>query len=195
MDQQINKIDNEQPDKLIIESDWSMNSLKILMPYSYVSNLVNLNWYDILFAVRNGFLPYQSAVEHAIVEVENNKEYPQAVFDLACLFLNEADEYVVTPLLKELTKQIPDDIKYDTKDKILYVLLNWVFEHRQSYKDPLEAVEFVYDDFNFPDSIKHFIRYQPSDEPSSGSLEANIERIYNKWKIFLDEQKLKYSNN
>jgi len=193
MEYQTDKITNKQLDKFIIQNNLPTNSLKISIPYLYFSDLVNLNWYDILFAIRNDFMSYQSAVEHAIIEVKRNKDYSETVFDLASLFLDEADSYTILPLLDKVIKEIPDEMKKDTKNRILYVLLNWIFEHRENYKDPLEVVEFVYDDFNFPKSMKSFVRYEPTDQPLSDNIEENIERLYNNWKDFLDAQRLKYS--
>lgn len=189
MDYQINKITNEQLDKLAIESNLPMNSLKISIPYSYFSKLVELNWYDVLFAIENGFLLHQSAVEHAILELENNENYSQKVLDLACLSPEEAvHPYSIQQYLDELAKQIVDETKNETISKVMYILLSWVFEHKEYYEDPLKVVEFIYDDFDYPESIVKFVRYKPTDQPLLSTLEANIERLYNNWKDYLEKQ-------
>lgn len=189
MEYQINKITNEQLDKLAIESNLPMNSLRISIPYSYFSKLVDLNWHDVLFAIENGFLSHQSAIEHAIVELENNDNYSQTVLDLACLLPDEAvHPYSVQQYLNELAKQISDEAKNETRNKVMYILLNWVFEHKEYYEDPLKVVEFIYDDFDFPKLIVNFVRYKPADQPLLSTVEANIERLYNNWKDYLDKQ-------
>jgi len=43
MEYQIKKLTDEQIDKLVLESKFPMNSLSIIIPYSYVLKLVNLN--------------------------------------------------------------------------------------------------------------------------------------------------------
>lgn len=70
--------------------------------------------------------------------------------------------------------------------KWLYLVLAWIFEHRESSADPLGTVEEVYADFGHPDAIVGFVRYMPSTEPDLGSREANEHRLYEKWKAYLD---------
>jgi len=119
-------------------------------------------------------------MEHAIVELENNENYSQKVLDLACLSPEEAvHPYSIQQYLDELAKQIADEAKNETRCKVMYILLNWVFEHKEYYEDPLKVVEFIYDDFDFPKSIVKFVRYKPTDQPLLSTVEANIERLYN----------------
>lgn len=185
MEEQIKRMTNA---KLNFECDFPMNTLKISIPYSYFIKLVELNWYDILFAIENGFLVHQAAIEHAMWSLAN-EEYPQAVLDLACIKPKEAvHPYEILEYLKELTKQISDKEKAEAKNKVMYVLLSWVFENKEHYKEPLSVVEFIYDDFNFPKAMVSFVRYMPTDQPLLSTVEASIERLYNNWKDYLEKQ-------
>ena len=183
--------------KTVIEQigcdDWQMNTLKLSIPYSYFAKSADLNWHDILFAIENSFLSCKSAIEHAILEFEKNENCSQEVIELACLLRDEAHNHVIYEFLVKLANQTSCEEKKETKDKMLYIILNWIFDHKESYEDPLEAVECIYDDFGFPGSIVKLIRYMPSDEPPLNTVEASIERIYNRWSNFLDVQKAKYS--
>lgn len=194
MEKSPNKITNEQIDKLIIESNHPMNSLGIQIPYSYFSGLVKLNWYDVLFAIENIYLPLESVIKHAEKEIDENPNYHESVFDLVILSPNEADTvYEINKSLAELTKQVADEDKLEARDKVLYVLLKWIFEHQESYVDPLKVVEIIYDDFNYPEVIKNFVRYEPSPQTILGKIDANIERLYNNWRSYLEVQEKKYS--
>lgn len=194
MEKSPNKITNEQIDKLIIESNHPMNSLGIQIPYSYFSGLVKLNWYDVLFAIENIYLPLESVIKHAEKEIDENPNYHESVFDLAILSPNEADTvYEINKSLAELTKQVADEDKLEARDKVLYVLLKWIFEHQESYVDPLKVVEIIYDDFNYPEVIKNFVRYEPSPQTILGKIDSNIERLYNNWRSYLEVQEKKYS--
>lgn len=51
-----------------------MNSLNISLPYDYVTNLINLTWSDLLFAVEQGYMSREAAVEHAINIVGKEKK-------------------------------------------------------------------------------------------------------------------------
>ena len=185
---------NEQLNKMISESEFSMNSLSISFPYSYFSQLVLLNWYDILFAVENGYLEYQSIVEHAIVEIQNNEKYPKKVLDIACLHLGDVDSIsLVQELLVELVLPISEDMKRESKNKLLYAVLSWTFKHKEHYEDALFVVEVIYADFGFPKSIMGFVRYMPIRQSVFNTLEENIKRMYKNWENFLSNQKAKYN--
>ena len=187
MEDLTNKITNEQLDELVIKSNCPMNSLGIVIPYSYFSGLVKLNWYDILFATDNNYLSQKSVVEHAVVEMDENPNYQKTVLDLAILSPDEvALAYEIHKPLIELAKQVSDEEKCGSKSKILYVLLKWIFENRECYLDPLTVVEIIYADFNYPESIISFVRYMPSTKPLYGTTEANIEQMYNNWKSYLE---------
>lgn len=185
MEYQINKISNEQLDKLAIKSSFPMNSLGISIPYEFFSRLANLNWYDILFAIKNGFLSYQSAIKHAIIEVLNNENFSQTILDLSCLSLvGEFQSYLVQQYLNELVNQISNEKKSETKNKVMYILLYWIFENKECYEDPLKVVEFIYDDFDFPISMVEFVRYMPANQSLLNTADENMEQLYRNWKLF-----------
>lgn len=167
-----------------------MNTLNILMPYEYVSSIVSLNWYDILFSVEQEFLPAKAAIEHAIIELGKEDNPEQNVVELACLVNGES----IHPYIDELASQQSEQNKNDTKGKILFVLLNWVYSNKEMYSDPLEVVEIIYADFDYPEIISNFVRYMPRNEEISGSIESGIKRLYDTWKNYLDMQRARYSS-
>jgi len=178
-------------DEIAVANNFPMNSLGISIPYTYCSESVALNWNDILFAIKNNFLPHQSAIEHAISKLEND-DYPQIVLDLACLTQKEAVyPHSIHPYIDELANLETEDEKNKTKDKIMYVLLKWVFANRECYEEPLQVVQFIYDDFDFPKQISSFAGYMLT-EPDLGLIELNEQRALDNWKTFLDEQDNKY---
>ena len=69
------------------------------------------------------------------------------------------------------------------------MVLNWVLEHKELYPDPLETVEIIYADFDYPEVISKFVRYMPMNEESLGSPELNMERLYRKCKNYLESKK------
>lgn len=176
-----------------INNKYQMNTLNISFPYAYINKAIDMNWYDIFFAIENGFLSYQAAIEHASLELGRDESAPQAVLDLAILSYNEAlFPNSIHPYIDELANQITEKEKIKTKDKIMYVLLKWVYEHRSDYDDPLRVIEFIYDDFNFPKTIASFVRYLPMQGSNLGSIEKNTSRLFEYWKQFLNEQHKKW---
>ncbi|WP_281257751.1 DUF2247 family protein [Paenibacillus donghaensis] len=161
-----------------------------MLPYNFfVLNLVNITWSDILFAIKQRFLTYEAAIEHAI-HVINREELPSNdVIELACLDKEEdIDLY-----LDKLSSSISEKDYSMAKEKNLYLILKWVFENKNNYSDPLEVVECIYADFDYPEEISRFVRYMPTNQPMLYSLELNIERLYKNWNDYLEKQKKRYS--
>lgn len=197
MESQIKKITNKELDDLTKKNELpvnSMNSLGICIPYEYFIKLVCLNWYDILFAVKNGFLPLQAVVEYSVEKIKDDETCTKEILDLACITKEELIDCrdLIYQNLRKLAEQVSEKAKSTVSDKILYVLLSWVFDHRNLYEDPLEIVEFIYDDFNFPKSISSFIKYMPIGESKIGSSDLSIERLFRNWEDYLRNEKDKY---
>ncbi|EGL19879.1 MULTISPECIES: DUF2247 family protein [unclassified Paenibacillus] len=166
-----------------------MNSLNISLPYDYVTNLINLTWSDLLFAVEQGYMSREAAVEHAINIVGKEKEKThQKVLELACLTNEESNFWYIDELLNQIYEQDGSS----SRDKFLFLLLNWIFEHKELYLDPLEMVENIYADFNYPEKISEFVRYMPSKRTITSLVKLNTAYLYNRWKEFLEQERVKY---
>jgi len=189
---QTNKISNLQLDEMARENQCYTNSLGILMPYKYLLSIVRLNWSDIAFAIENKYLLHEAAIEHAIWSLESDN-YHQREMDLACL--EESDiKYLhsIHPYIEELSILEPNNARSIAKDKILYAVLKWVFEHKEQYEDPLHVITFVYSDFGYPEQISNLIVYRPMIEPDLGSIALNKQRLVNRWEFFLEKESSKY---
>jgi len=166
-----------------------MNTLSILLPHDYVVSTVNLTWSDLLFAVEHGLMAKKAVVEHAQYVIEKEQEPSQNVLDLAWV---DTEEHIYL-YLNELANQSSEQEGGTPQEKFLYLLLNWVFEHKDQFSDPLGVVETIYADFDYPEEISKFVRYMPASQLISSSIEKNVERLYNNWKKFLKEEQIKYS--
>lgn len=189
----INKITNDQIDQTILKSDQPLNSLGIQVPYEYFSELVKLNWYDILFAVQNNYLSIKAVVEHACYEVKGKENYHELELELAITSQNdiEASDKIMRNIA-ELAELVSDDDKLRFNDKVLYVLLSWIFEHQGNFVDPLRVIEIIYDDYNFPESMKDFVRYEPSTNAIINSRDQNVDRMFSNWQSYLKKEAKKY---
>lgn len=145
-----NKITEDQIRKLVSESKNPLNPLSMVFTYEYVTNLVPLNWNDILFAIENNFLAHQTAIEHAIEDVEKNENVPEEVLELACMLQVEAKfPYDVYQLINKLATSHNPDNASDSREKFLYVSLNWVYEHKDGYCNPIEVVDILCDHIKY----------------------------------------------
>jgi hypothetical protein len=193
MELPIDKITNKQLELQLDSSKNDMNSLSIILSYDFAIEFADLNWYDILFAIDNEYMTNQAAVEYAVSLFVQNEVCPQTVIDLICLSPNEVeDTYSLRPYIAELASEVSEQKKGETKQKLLYLILQWNFDQQTKYVDPLCVVEIIYADFGHPKNISHFVRYMPMIGPDLGSLELNIKRIFNNWREFLERQKALY---
>lgn len=115
-----------------------------------------------------------------------NEDEP-IVVEIAGLSKSEASE--TGQLLNKLEAKTIDVDEEAVKAKWLYLSLAWLFENRASSPDPLEAVEVLYSDFDYPEDVAQFVRYMPVTDgydPSAHSTEENHSRLLSKWRSYLD---------
>lgn len=155
--------------------------------YEFASKIVCFNWREVLTAIERQFVSRQFAIDFAMAKLAVLDEYPDALVDLASL--NKNDD--IHPFIDNLA--VLDEAPNDAEEKLLYFVLAWLYETKDSYDDPLSIVEEVYADFDYPEHISGFIKYMPSDEPDLGSVEKNCARLVEMWNHFLEEQSVIYN--
>jgi len=188
------KITNEQVDKQVVNSRNYLNPLEIRFPFSFASELVDMNWHDISFSINHGFLSHESAVDHARYILGENEEHPQAVLDIACLYPNEAVfPHSIHPYIDELANAVSEQEKDMTKSKVLYLVLKWVYDNRMDYENPLTVVDIMYCSLDRPRSISHFVSDMPGTRECCEHPEPDRERLMASWVKFLDEQRVVFS--
>ena len=171
----------------------NMNTLHIQLPYSYCAEHVRLNWSDILFAVQHGFLSLRAVVDFAFSQVElDDPEDSDIVQFAGLLFDSHYTQADVLPYLTRLAAAVPPAQRAESREKLLFLLLEWVYEHPENFKDPLLAVEYLYDDFEFPAVIAPFVRYLPMTGPDLGSQEKNTQRLFRRWQQYLEQGKQRW---
>ncbi|EAD7872234.1 DUF2247 family protein, partial [Listeria monocytogenes] len=137
-------------------------------------------WDDIIFGVENKFLDSLSVSEYVVYLMEKgDQDLQDEIINLAWGNENDVDEYVYNYLLKN---NVNTDM---VKDKYLYVLLKLVWENKNNYTDPLEVIEYIYADFDYPSEIEHLVRYMPMKHKNMGSIELNVAEMYKDWEAFL----------
>lgn len=76
----------------------------------------------------------------------------------------------------------------DVSRKWLVASLANLYANRHLTEDPLGEVERIYADFDYPESMKSFVRYMPvagEYNPDKHSHEQNVERLFENWRRFL----------
>jgi hypothetical protein len=70
------------------------------------------------------------------------------------------------------------------------MLLSYLFENKGLFSDPLEKIEELYADLDYPEDISSSVRYMPSPEGEVGSE----ERLYANWKSVISEYEKLFSH-
>ena len=165
-----------------------MELIKLSIPPAFIDERAHLTWREILFGIDNELLAPGAAVDFAGDEVGAQDAPSPALAELAGVGKGEPTRTLVEQLANAEPQQNAEAIR----DRWLYLVLAWIFEHRASYPDPLQTVEEVYADFGYPQRIAGFVRYMPADEPDLGSRELNERRLHEKWRRYLDEASTEY---
>lgn len=129
------------------------------LPSTYIRPRAHLTWREVEFGVQNGWLTDEEAIELAIDRVTAGDDSPDAV-ELASVLPHE--KYKVPEIVRRLAEREPEC----SKDKWLFLLLAWLYEHRDAVEDPLGVVEELYADFGYPEKIAGLVRYMPPQDPS-----------------------------
>lgn len=155
-------------------------------------DLIGLSWNDIKFGYDNQYIGWYDVVNFAKTNLNN---FPENDFveELACL--TKDDAFKVGDILEKLSVN-PNYENYD-KGKWLFIILKKLYESKDSFDDPLEEIEKIYADFDYPEEIESFVRYMPihdnkEDTSFSSSKEDNIQRIYSNWVKYLEIKKAEF---
>ena len=153
--------------------------------YDYLKQLVCLCWQDVEYGLQHGYIAVDVAVRFCSDELEMGRHLSH---ELENMFLTtDALEIVASvKILADSERPIhPDDLRR----KWHYVILSWLYDHRQECRDPLGQVESVYADFGYPSQIASFVRYMPMQGPDLGSEEKNEKRLMSRWYEYLLNEK------
>jgi len=167
----------------------NMNSLNLRLKYSYVRNLIKLSWSDIKFLIDEEYFDETAAIEHAynVLEYEENSFNNDSIISLASLLKKQT----IHPFIDILEQTDAENNKLLIREKSLYIILSWLYLNRNNYEDPLEMIEIVYADFEYPkDDMKELVRYLPAEDPEN----VGVEKIYANWVAYLKKKREKFSS-
>jgi len=179
---------NDLIDKLVVDSKNNLNSLSLVIPISYALKCARLNWNDVFWGFYNEYFDNESIIEFAkyIIDYYSNEK----VFELVCLSPDKITrEYLLNDILYSL---IDKSTMNEAKDKILYIVLSFIFENINSFEDPLRAIEVINADFNYPETMRDFVGFTLKDDYLLTSEAAESEYIFNNLEKYLENCRIKY---
>lgn len=182
MENQINFLSNELADKLVVNSKNRHNSLSIVIPYEYAKKKIRMNWSDILFSIKREYFSKTVAIEYALDMISKDCNDKRILY-LACSDESDIYENAFLTYITELSDELPQEIKNQSKNKILYVVLNLLYDNRFNIEDPIHILDIVYDDFDFPIILRETL-----DNMHCLSIkELNKAQVYDFWFKLIDE--------
>lgn len=166
-----------------------MDIVKLHIPYRFVRARMSVNWSDVHFGLANELLDPQAPLELAAQQIaELPPSPPSALKEL----LRDGASDVNLGLVQQLADAAPSD-EAETRQRWLYIVLAWFYDHRDTDPDPLQRVEEVYGDFGYPNQIAGFVRFMPMQGSDLGNSEANVRRLFDRWRMYLEQASLAYS--
>lgn len=158
-----------------------MELLSIIIPSDFILQQTTLSWKEILYGIQNQLINPAIAIKIAENQIGENICSDNYLIELAALNHNDSVLNYVIKLAE--TDTIPIEL---IEEKWLYLLLYWLFLNSTQYVNPLEIVENIYCEFNYPKQIVKFIRYMPNDDPDLGNKKLNELNLYKKWGEYLN---------
>ncbi len=166
-----------------------MDIVRLRIPYEFVRERTRLTWREVHFGLVNELLDPRAPVSIAIEEVIARAEPSAALLELAAAGKDDPTFDLVERLARD-ESQFPEE---EIRGKWLFLVLAWLYEHRNEDPDPLQRVEEVHADFGYPEELSRFVRYMPMEGPDLGSREANERRMFELWNQYVNEVASRYS--
>ena len=156
------------------------------VPYSFVRERVRLNWSEVQLGLLRGYLEPRGSIDLA-VEMAGLLDKPsESISALAGISIRDPTFcQQALDIVNQLAERERETDKENREAVWLYLLLAWLYEQRDLDSDPLQLVEIVYADFDYPEEMAHFVGYMPMVGPDLGSVEANTQRAFSRWKQFV----------
>lgn len=143
-----------------------------------------MTWQEIKFGIDHGIVTPYVAVENAVKTLVRETGEPDG--DLCELASMKKGEYVHDCLEALVSMGSCMDTNY-MKKRWLVISLLWILANQDKFKDATVKIDQVYADFDYPECMKNFVSYMPSEEPSLNSVEANVERMFSSLELFLQD--------
>ena len=150
------------------------------VPYAFIQSRFPLTWSDVWFGLQHNYLELADVPAVALTSWRNG-DIRQPVYRLAFPSGSPPERADI----EALAQSEPEGIQSASKGRWLCLVLSWIYENRSLYRDPLEEVEIVYGDFDYPSAMARFVRWNPKDDREDlGGHEASIARLYDRWAAF-----------
>ncbi len=157
------------------------------MPASFVMARIEPSFQDLEYGYRMGFLGWKPVVEISTSIAERQEKFSTALIDLISVDRPKPGE--VSRLLREIAASerplASDDL---LSRRWLYLTMAWLYANRHNVSNPLETVDWVYAEFDYPEEVASFVYYMPDDATFDLTEHCDltpIDRLMQRWAYYL----------
>lgn len=133
-----------------------------------------LTWSELLYGRQKGYIDDQGISSFACNTLTISS--PDKAYELSSLDPQEL--YLAQDSLKSLASNEPIKNEENISKPWIYLLLSYLFDNKDLFLDPLEKIEELYADLDYPEDMSSIVRYMPLPDGEAGSE----ERLYANWK-------------
>lgn len=169
------------------------NSSGIIFSYKYIASLCRIDWTDVAFAIKSGYLEVSAFFDHALALLEEDS--PPGLFELASMavFRDRSDEYVATSQIDKIIDASKKEWIAAARDKTAYAALSWLRENCEKADcDPADVIEHVYADLWYPEELACLIQWMPCPSCSQAHLLADDWDLDAQWDRYLKNAASRY---
>lgn len=162
----------------------------MMLTTDFILRNTSLTWSDVLWGYTAQLIGWRVPIEIAAIKVSEG--HSSDLFEIQLSDVGKDDDWRVRELLEALAGRERES-QGASKGKWLFLVLLWLYENRESEEDVLATLGTIYADFDYPDEICSFIPFMPPRDayrPSEHTPEENRDRIFEKWKEYLDARRL-----
>ena len=166
---------------------------KLRIPYDFFWPRVKMNWTELLVGLKSEFADGLAPIAAAHERLSRG-EYSDELVELAYLDrrFEVAAKLDARALVERLASQETCDCSDTAEHKWLYLVLAWLYEHKDDYADPLIEVAIIYAVFGYPKDMRGLIYYEASGEPIVGDTAQARARLIGKWRGYLNDRSKYY---
>lgn len=165
--------------------------VKFVIPAEFILARAVPTPHELIYGYEHGWLDDEGAVRVAEAALTMGMDLPDAVEELALLLRD--DRYRVAELIRAAAEELSADgqrLPSENPPRLwLYLALAWVYAHRADIVEPLEVIEMLYADFDYPAEIEGLVRFMPP-PPSETAGGSGIEQH---WRNYLSRMAEAYS--
>lgn len=155
-----------------------------MIPSEFVLQRVALDWPDVRWGYERRLLAWSDVVAFAKAELTAGTAEERGFCQQIAL-IDKTSAHNLEFELQNVTyiNNIPEK-------KWLYLCIAWAYHNKDLLKDPLQDIEKIYADFDYPHEMDSFVRFMPPTDgydPSAHTPAENYERLMNNWRIYVDK--------